>query len=481
MSKLSLRIDKYLDLEGGEAPQAIARIYPLDTPTDQNAPTATLRREPIPISHQSKDARAIDVGPGRYRVEVVLPSGEMLADDVRVDEGSDAKVVLKGTSSPHEWLGWQYLAGNVAGSSAWARAKETEGRAPGAKRSQAGATKRKKRPAKKRAKAKPARAKAAGAAGSARGQPTGSWLDAKNFRSAVLAASTVKIDQPILWFSHPTPDLLSESWLELSQRAVPATQLIADLNSGQVAFAVRPVTKDPVRAVFRLTHGTSTSSSATPLKSTLPRDFVAVEFRDSLELLSLPAPWIVANSGREAVIEIVVQRVPRAYEFGSSVVVRDEHLALLLAYLSTGGISQATEIAERAKDMLFGKMQNPLAAAAGAYALIGAETDTHAKDWHPWVENLMNWNPKLPDGAIQYATLLLRRGRSQSSEACALLKQASKRGMPYYSLGLRWLLDGLERFAMRDAEAEELARKVRAISSRMHQQSPFTILRLGTR
>jgi hypothetical protein len=48
-------------------------------------------------------------------------------------------------------------------------------------------------------------------------------------------------------------------------------------------------------------------------------------------------------------------------------------------------------------------------------------------------------------------------------------------------MGVRWLLDGLERTAAEDAEAQEMATAVRRLASRLHPQSPFTILRLGKR
>lgn len=507
MSKLRLRVDKYLDGDGTDSPQALANIYSLDVATRGRSSSPTARQEMIPISHEASKARTVDIAPGRYRVEVVLPSGEILTDDVRAAKGQESEVVLKGRESPHEWLGWQFLAGNVAASSAWTRPELRTVIGNAIKASRLAATSKaatgargsvpKKRIAARKKQASSIRSAAKGInpfSGEElmfKALPTGRLAARPFVRSGVgddralaagaaSAAPATKIDDPIFWLSSPWAQLLSDAWLQLGELSthVPTIEV---LNSGKVPFPISSAVSDPMRAVFRVMHGSGGSRQAIGLNSALARDFVVVRNDSSVELLSLPTPWVVPRSGREAVIEIVVQRVMRPYEFSSSITVHDEHLAMLLGYLSAGSITNAAAIAGHATGLLFGKVRNPLAAAAGAYALIGSETDSKPKQWHAWVTNLMNWNPHLADGAIQFATLKMRRGPSQSAEACKLFKQACRRGLPHYSLGLRWLLDGLERFSSRDPESARLAQQVRAVSSRMHQQSPFTIIRLGSR
>jgi len=483
MSKLRLRIDQYLDSDGGPPPEAIATIYTLDPDSGLNLPNTPHQRERIPITHQDSQSRSVDVQAGRYRVEVVLPTGEILSEIVRVAKDKEEPVVLTGLSSPHEWLGWQYLMGNVsAAKSPRPRRAPTRTRALAPKRFTARASKAKKQPE------RPAGAKARGAKRTPTVRPaivlrsSPAQVAFNAFRTSVArTAPNIKVDRPIHWLAQPWPMLLGPEWLLLAQVAGAPHGTMLDLNSGEPPRPLAPITNDPERAVFRVTHGASASSSAMPLQSTLPRDYIVAESQGTLELLSLPTPWLVVSTGREAVIEIIVQQVPRAGEFASSIAVRDERLGLLLGYLSSGALTTATQIAEGARDMLFMKVTNPLAAAAGGYALIGTETDASPKEWHQWIQNLMKWNPHLPDGAIQWAMLQMRRGPSQSKEACIAFKAACQRGLPYYSLGLRWLLDGLERFGSRDTEAATMACAVRAIASRMHQQSPFTILRLGAR
>ena len=107
--------------------------------------------------------------------------------------------------------------------------------------------------------------------------------------------------------------------------------------------------------------------------------------------------------------------------------------------------------------------------------------DTQRQRWHGWIENLMERYEHLPDGAIQYATMRLRL-RSSSSDidrAADAFKSAYRRGLPFYGMGMRWLLDGLERLGERDEEAKQMATSVRQVTARLHPTSAFTIIRLG--
>ena len=86
----------------------------------------------------------------------------------------------------------------------------------------------------------------------------------------------------------------------------------------------------------------------------------------------------------------------------------------------------------------------------------------------------------MPDGAIQLAQLYLRlrRGPNDLEQARHWLKEGYRRGLPFYSMGVRWLLEGLEKVSV-DPEFEAMRSAVYKIARRMHPHSPFTILRLG--
>jgi hypothetical protein len=152
--------------------------------------------------------------------------------------------------------------------------------------------------------------------------------------------------------------------------------------------------------------------------------------------------------------------------------------------MTAGGLSSAAFFFGQAKGMLIEKVKNPLAAAAGAYVLVSTQEGPNRQTWHNWVENLMNWFPWLPDGAIQYGRLKLRDENSESDieEARHILFRAYRRGLPFFSAGVRWLLSGLTIFAEEgNSEAESMARAVHRISLRTDMSQPFTVMRFGPR
>jgi hypothetical protein len=134
----------------------------------------------------------------------------------------------------------------------------------------------------------------------------------------------------------------------------------------------------------------------------------------------------------------------------------------------------------QAEDALLEKHSNPLGAAAGGYVLLGTEHSSEPKEWHRWVSNLMNGFDWLPDGAIQHAWLKLRHRQSPDDldEAHYALLDAYRRGLPFYSVGLQWLIDGLTLFAARDNDAAEMLQNVHRVAWRTNLQEPFTIVRL---
>ena len=96
----------------------------------------------------------------------------------------------------------------------------------------------------------------------------------------------------------------------------------------------------------------------------------------------------------------------------------------------------------------------------------------------------MNFFPWLPDGAIQYGRLKLRDEESDGDveEGRAALFSAYRRGLPFFSAGVRWLLSGLTVLADGDdSEAEQMMRIVHRVSLRTDMSQPFTVIRLGKR
>lgn len=491
MSKLHLRIDKYMAGQTSRPPTVYAKIYTLGEGA-KRIPGSQARQELVPISSQQDQVARVDVEPGHYYVEVVLPSGEILADDVFVEEGQPNELVLRGEHSPHEWLSWQHFAGNVPArpvvEQRLKRASATGRAAAPPRKVLQGAT-------------KTGGAKGGGGAKGSAGPKSvshrpGRTLEDRLARirgeeeAEVVQPPEVTLRAPIHWLSTPHPVLAKGEvkkeevwgWLAALGHATPQ-KLIADLNGGNAPLPVLPNANDAAHSVFRVSWDDS-GSGATSFKATTsraPRHFVVVPRLGSVELVSLPMPWKVLTGSRDADIEIVVQEPAEPAEFCASAIARDEEFGMLLAYLSSGALPTARDMAERAKEMLYHKGKNPFAAAAGGYALVGTASQASKREWHDWVENLMNRFPRVPDGAIQWGQLRMRMRRSASDlkEAREAFKLAYRRGLPFYSMGVRWLLDGLELVSRDDDEAAEMLKKVRQIAWRTNYQQAFTILRLG--
>lgn len=498
MTILRVRVNKYLQSEDGPPPKVYARITRMDE-RGRSVPSSS-RLELVPITTHDAESEAITLDSGAYLVEVRMPTGELLADSVSLDDGGDKDLVLMAESSPHEWLSWQHLAGNVGTRSA----QFSRPRSPRIVKAA---------PVLPSAPSKLRTRRLLGTTGSvprsrdARSGPPATdgpidWLGriglgevdgVVGVRDAFADPETwspdepadVEPSRPIHWLGRGAgashPDFLREQpWHALAALQGGTANLVAGLNAGRPDRLIAPSGSDPSVAVFRIPNEPGRQRGN---YSPAVRDFAAVHRRTGVELVSLPTPWRETWSGRDAVIEVGV-RCPRyESEFASSIVVRDQTLAVLLGFLSSGALTAVTRLAETGNVMLFEKNENPLAAAAGGYALVGSATDATRQPWHDWIENLMNRFEHLPDGAILFATmrLRLRSNATDVREAAQAFKVAYRRGLPFYGLGMRWLLDGLERVGEVDPEAKDMATAVRRLASRLHPQSPFTILRLGKR
>ncbi len=102
-------------------------------------------------------------------------------------------------------------------------------------------------------------------------------------------------------------------------------------------------------------------------------------------------------------------------------IVEDREWASLLGFLGArdfasadalldGGMGKAAILA------IEDKLANPLAAAAGALVAVAASAPDKIERWDPWLENLANWFPGLPDGPSSSAAACSRgRGRRRTS------------------------------------------------------------------
>jgi hypothetical protein len=118
----------------------------------------------------------------------------------------------------------------------------------------------------------------------------------------------------------------------------------------------------------------------------------------------------------------------------------------LLRLLDRGEIGAAQTLAGSpaltAEELLRGKSQDPVAAAAGAYALLRLGDVERLRDW---TVDLRERFICLPDGLAVHAEHLARLGRHD--EAAAALRELPSRGLPCFSMGVGFATDRLRSYA----------------------------------
>lgn len=465
--RLRLRFELLMD-ESVESIPIVSNVLPADAPTRKELPGG-YRQVVIPASDAgSSGYTEIRVPAGSYLVEAALPSGRLIVHEIQVSQTSEpVDMPLTIAGSPHEWLGWQHLSGNVGD------------RGPGPSEDwiePSFARSRSRRLVHHLTEEPPAAGAAWEEAGTFRPAMKASW-----FVSATGAGASLRQWEAVLSpLGRPRPGEHGDRPIQrhvLDELGVPPSdhQRLESLSG------------DPVVEVFRVRADGPTNTEPPRRLRAEPssrRGFVLVHDRDSASLVSAPVPWLDVDTGEERAFEVLS---PLGGE-GVTTVVRDPGLGSMLGYMSSGLLPTAHTLVERAEDKLFHKISNPLGAAAGAYVLIATEKDPAEKPWHQWVSNLSQWHEWLPDGAIAQASAKLnhQKKREDVDEALELFLSACRRGLPYYSVGVRLLLDGLtafaddESYADRRGEIQPWLDRVARVARRTNFQQPFTVIELTT-
>lgn len=140
----------------------------------------------------------------------------------------------------------------------------------------------------------------------------------------------------------------------------------------------------------------------------------------------------------------------------------------LLSLITAGRMDNAKTFfsqAEWAEELLYGKMLDPVSAAIGGYFLLKVG---ELEKMHDWPNNLAEWMPWLPDGAIIHAWQMIRSGNEKMEtidKIRARLVAAAERGIPVYTEGLKLLYEGLNllwyQFGREDIKVENALRKIK--------------------
>jgi hypothetical protein len=480
----------------------------------------------IPVGGAS--GMMLKVRPGRYVLEAVSPSGDVIDADVEVGPNETKSVRLEGEASPHEWLGWQTVSGNLDRFSPGFRPVESPARhrmwpwlAVGAAVMLilvVGVAFFMMRGASPAVGDVVPRTRVTGGAPSmaSADESFSNWFVVLPI---VLVVALVGLFQS-LWNSGrmrfglgagkaaPGVEHASNTPPDkgLARKADPpsATAMAATASRVNILLVHTPRGAGEWQAVMGAFAQAETfiSPAERPFAQELPPRVADATWRTFLipggeplggpaawcldlsdgdrgGLVKLALPWLQPDSGIPAEIEVLAPADP-ASGGRLSATVRDPRYATLLGYLAGGRITEAQAILEDAEEALFQKMANPYAAAAGGYVLLAGATtfEDVGAQWRQWLANLDAYYPWLPDAATLQGINLLQ---THSPGAREKLLQAHDRGLPVFTEGLRRLREGLTYVLEDDADGQVSAALARVdeVSARCDPQQIFTCLRLG--
>ncbi|MEM1324272.1 MAG: hypothetical protein AAGG75_28695 [Bacteroidota bacterium] len=482
---LHLRLNKYLaGANLAEDAGVKTNIYARPV-----GPQETRRRQKsvynisIPVG-TGTDYRSVNLEPGRYIVECILPSGEIITEEVKVEANQPNYLALVASPSPRENLSWQSYSGNIR----WQQAQQLKSEGP--KRSM------------KRS-VRPKFDQFFNLEGD---------FDAKEFSEETLGKNANPVWEDLLKrFLDPeetdgqsklnkTIDMMDDLLLEGLVGFPPETfrnpyegpkqqwrmveNLIGDQALSVLDFwmklsqevRLRPNPEGPYWYNPSYTEDEVNLFRMSPI---LPAflDYKLLWTPAGAELIILPTAWKKVKTDEFAVVEVMVDTLDAEQQFRASITVQDPTLSSALAYLTAGSLPTARQMLPEARHMLAGKIKNPYAAAAGGYVLMETLEPGAEEVWMNWIDNLYNWFQWLPDGAVLKGWLLLHQGAYD--EAHTTFVEAYERGIPLYSLGLKKLLEGLKLFASEDTATMDLQKRVRRVAWRTNMQQIFTIIQLG--
>ena len=201
-------------------------------------------------------------------------------------------------------------------------------------------------------------------------------------------------------------------------------------------------------------------------------NFRSGQFLSVLELSGDDMPAIFVNippnSNINCLIKLSDGGAAALYPVDVTVATDNQVAEALLALITSGAMREAETLTKdfsfNAEMLLYGKVENPIAAAIGGYFLLKTgELDR----LHDWANNLANWFTWMPDGAIIHAwQLMAEKGKTPElvNKIRARLLEAVDRGIPIYTEGLRLLYDGLTQLwyhaKNNDSEVELALKKI---------------------
>jgi hypothetical protein len=434
--RVEVRIDKWL--EGEQARLGVpVRFRPVvEDPKTKVRRIDRQRQIKTVIAPVTRTAYGSPVSlvPGDYDVEAVLPSGEPLGEELKVPAAHQAnedtiEVVLRGDYSPNEWRSWGHFTGSPLTS---LRQVDRERRLEVNPNFQ---------PSKLEVSiGQMAMSELSGSFNPARWDDWFTFLEARRHNSE--EAPEIRLEENDFGLAWKT----------------------------EGGFGAEPI-------VIRFTQQRPPTASLEPEAIGKDRIYAAIRGKSGTRLIGLPWPWGWPSSDQ---IPFEILALEDRETLRCDPILRDPEWAGLVAYLNKGRLDLASEILKAAQVALYGKFQNPLAAAAGGYVLLSYGATGEEEEWPSWLGNLNHYFPHFPDGAVLRARWLLGQNTEEGLlEAHQLLYEAVDRGIPYFTTGIVWLMEGLEQTSIDCQECAERLRRVRGVARWIDLGQAFTSFGVG--
>jgi hypothetical protein len=499
MSAMSVKVHK-ANLGGDIKYALVARAIQYETERGEQPERPWMSEFVVPAG--TNEAKRIECPAGHYRIEVLLPSGDVLDQEVFVGPGEEANVDLNTGGSPQSWLSWQTLAGIVPSRASMESAATTT--IDWVKR--AADDKSVDLPPPDQIKDNPAFEAVTTAV-------VGQILEVSDPRSSKLAGLVKDVVGPgtITWSDvAKAVGTLGENTAEgaLLQNAERAEEsLVADLNLREVGrpgdfsefwkrlgLSSAPIVRQG--RVLRPRFALSEDSSFYHWKMDATHDSAnfnrwgVIRHDFGVEIARLPFPWGAPKRNAPPIaIELLVDRRATYRPVRTTLTITDPEMGGLLSYMAAGTVAAGRLILHELlnsgmiESALRSKQTNPLAACAAGYCAIAMSDEATFARWKPWIERLMANYPALPDGAVIFARRMLQTAKDESQLDIAKRAYiaAFRRGLPFFAAGVRHLQDGLFTFSGSDAEANKMYRSMLKVTTRLDPGQPFTVLRYPKR
>ncbi|QOZ51585.1 hypothetical protein [Bradyrhizobium sp. CCBAU 53338] len=446
----------------------------------------------------TNEVKRIECPAGHYRIEVLLPSGDVVNQDVVVSPGEEANVDLNTGGSPQNWLSWQTLAGIVPSKASLQSAATAT--VDWVKR--VAEDKGVELPSLEQIKSSPAFEAVTNAV-------VGQILEVSDPRASRLAGLVKDVvgAGKVTWndltkaVGTLSEDTTEGALLQYADRA--ETSLVADLHLREVGrpadleeFWKRlgrssaPIAREG--RLLRTNYALSEDSSfyhwrvdATRRSAHFNR-WAVVRHEFGIEIARLPFPWGAPKRHAKPIsIEVLVDRRATYRPVRTTVTVADAEMGGLLSYMTAGSVAAGRLILHELvnngmiESALLSKQTNPLAACAAGYCAIAISDEAIFEKWKPWIQNLMTRFPGIPDGAVIFAKRMLQTAddEKQLHIAKRAFMTAFRRGLPFFAAGVQHLQDGLFTFSGEDPEVERMYRSILKVTTRLDPGQPFTVLR----